>query len=588
MAARIRTPRPVGGSLQSRLARILLLSLLAAPAPVRAQEPPRPDSASVQESTVAVEAPPAPVSAEPEAAPAPAIQGEPVYLGGRVLLEIRDRHGLESLRKRAGAIRRRLDAVIRDRAIDPRTAQAVPVDSAAVVLVGDVSVLTVTPRDVEPGTFRSPLARARALLPALREGIERERSQLAPLRLLTSIGLSLLLLLLSFVAVRLGVRLWASAAPALRERIAGILPGIRLGGLEVLSAQRAARLGERTTLIALLAAGLMAAYFILSLIFSFFPWTQGWSHRLMSFAFRSTAAAAASVLGALPGLVLAAVVLYLFYLLIRFVSGILDRAAVGWITIPGLHPELARPTKQLIRVALWVAAVIIVYPLIPGSQSAAFRGVSILLGVMVSLGSVGLVDNLLAGLILTYARSYRIGERISAGEVTGDVIAQGLLTTKVRTIKNEEVTVGNSQILKTSVTNYSRRAGEEEGLILHTAVTIGYDAPWRRVHELLIEAARATEGIEADPEPFVLQKSLDDFYVHYEINATTRRPAETARLLGLLHQNIQDAFNRGGIEILSPHYASLRDGNTITIPEAGRKPGARPGAIRIETRTPGS
>jgi small-conductance mechanosensitive channel len=588
MTARDRPPRTVGfASARDRfLIALLLAGALAATAAAAPEDTTRPAAADT--GAAAVGAPiPAPIpAATPEAPLAPAVAGERVYLGGRTLLEVRDPRGLESLQKRAAAIRKRLTAVIQDRTIGPANAQAVSVDSVAVVLVGDVSVFTVTPRDLVAGDRRTPLEAARALLPELRDGIERERRQLAPLRLLMSIGLSLALLLAAFLVARLAIRSWRRAAPALRAWVATALPGIRLRGLEILSAERAARLGEQATALCLLAAGLIAAYIVLSLIFSFFPWTQGWSHRLLAFAFASAASAAAAVGAALPGLVLAAVVLYLFYLVIRFTCGVLDRAAKGWITIPGLHPELARPTKQLLRVGLWVAAVIIVYPLIPGSQSAAFRGVSILLGVMVSLGSVGLVDNLLAGLILTYARSYRIGERIRAGDVVGDVVALGLLTTKVRTIKNEEVTVGNSQILRGSVVNYSRRAAEGEGLILHTSVTIGYDAPWRRVHELLIEAARATEGVEAEPAPFVLQRSLDDFFVTYEINAHTRRPEEMVRLYGLLHQNIQDAFNRGGIEIMSPHYAALRDGNTVTTPEGDRKPGHRSGAFRVETPGP--
>jgi small-conductance mechanosensitive channel len=598
MAARARSPRPAallpakaGLGIAALLATAILIAAAASAraAPTgKASPAARPDTttAAVPDSAdTAAASNPAPIPAPtPEVAPAPATAGEPVYLGGRVLFVVRDPRGLESPRRRAAAIRKRLSAVVRDRAIDPASVQAVPAESVAVVLAGDLSVFSITPRDLAADDLRSPLEAARAVLPELTEGIRRERSQLAPVRLLISIGVSLAILLVALLAARLALHLWRRAAPKLRARVVAAVPGIRVRGLEILSADRAARLGERATAACLLAAGLVAAYIVLSVVFSFFPWTQGWSHRLLSFASASAASGAAAVGSALPGLVLAAAVLYAFHLLIRFMSGILDRASMGWITIPGLHRELARPTKQLLRVGLWVAAVIIVYPLIPGSQSAAFRGVSILLGVMVSLGSVGLVDNLLAGLILTYARSYRIGERIRAGEVTGDVVALGLLTTRVRTIKNEEVTIGNSQVLRGSVMNYSRRTAEGDGLILHTSVTIGYDAPWRKVHELLIEAARGTEGFEDEPPPFVLQRSLDDFFVTYEINAYTMRPEEMAVLLSRLHQNIQDAFHRGGIEIMSPHYTSLRDGNTVAIPEADRKPGYRPGAFRVDSR----
>jgi small-conductance mechanosensitive channel len=163
----------------------------------------------------------------------------------------------------------------------------------------------------------------------------------------------------------------------------------------------------------------------------------------------------------------------------------------------------------------------------------------------------------------------------------GDVTAFGLLTTKIRTIKNEEVTIGNGQILKGAVRNFSRRATEGEGLILHTSVTIGYDTPWRQVHALLIEAAEATDGIEKEPEPFVLQRALGDFYVDYEINATTREPSRMIALYGLLHQNIQDAFQRANVEIMSPHYRSIRKGDESTVPPSGgTAPGAPPGSDR--------
>ena len=583
-----RSHRGAVASVSAALASALLIGILAAaPARVRAAPPDTTEVAPpASADTVAAPVLPIPL-ATLEAPPVPSAPGEPVYLGGRVLLRMRDPRGYESPRARAVALRKRLDVVIRNRADGPTALQAMWVDSVAVILAGDTSILTISPRDLAPGDRRTTIEVARALLPELREGIARERRQLAPLRVLTSIGLSLVLVLAFVVAARIAARTWRRAAPAVRTRVAAVVPGLRVRGIEILSAERAAGLGERVTGLALLVAGVALGYLTLSLIFSFFPWTQGWSHQLLAFAFQSIAGGVAAIAGALPGLVLAVAVLYAFHLAIHFLGSVMDRAGAGLLTIPGLHPELARPTKQLLRVALWVAAVIIVYPLIPGSQSAAFRGVSILLGLVVSLGSVGLVDNLLAGLILTYARSFRIGERIRAGDVSGDVVALGLLTTKVRTIKNEEVTLGNSQVLRGSVMNYSRLAAEGEGLILHTSVTIGYDAPWRKVHELLIEAALATEGIDPEPRPFVLQRSLDDFFVTYEVNAYTKRPREMLSLYGLLHQNIQDCFNRAGVEIMSPHYSSLRDGNTVTIPEEKRPRGYRAGAFRVERREPG-
>jgi small-conductance mechanosensitive channel len=177
-------------------------------------------------------------------------------------------------------------------------------------------------------------------------------------------------------------------------------------------------------------------------------------------------------------------------------------------------------------------------------------------------------------------RPFRLGDRVKIADTVGDVIEMGLLVVRVRTIKNEEITIANSMVLGNHIVNYSSGA-KRDGLILHTSVTIGYDAPWRKVHELLIAAARATEGIEAEPAPFVLQIALDDFYIQYQVNAFTRLPNQMATIYSHLHEQIQEHFNRAGVEIMSSHYLNLRDGNTVTIPQAQRPPGYQPPPFRV-------
>jgi small-conductance mechanosensitive channel len=184
---------------------------------------------------------------------------------------------------------------------------------------------------------------------------------------------------------------------------------------------------------------------------------------------------------------------------------------------------------------------------------------------MISFGSTSTVGNIIAGVVLTYMRPFQIGERVKIGDTTGDVVEKTFLYTKVLTIKNEEVTVPSLLVLSTATVNYSAKA-QKSGLILHTSVTIGYDAPWRKVHELLLRAADRTADVLKDPKPFVLQTSLDDWYVSYQINTFTDQPNKMAVIYSDLHQNIQDSFNEGGVEILSPHYMQLRDGNATTIP----------------------
>jgi len=274
-----------------------------------------------------------------------------------------------------------------------------------------------------------------------------------------------------------------------------------------------------------------------------------------------------------------------FYAVIRVVDALAGQVRDGYIVLGGFPAEWADPTRKIVRFLLVALGVVVAFPYLPASGSSAFTGVSVFLGVLVSLASSSALSNVIAGLVLTYTRAYRLGDRVRVGDTYGDIVATSLLVTKVRTIKNEEITIPNAIVLGNSVTNYSREAGTL-GLILHTSVTIGYDAPWRTVHGLLVEAALATPGVLRDPPPFVWQTALNDFYVTYEINAYTAAAHDAPAIYADLHARIQDAFYAAGVEIMSPHYASLRDGNTIAIPEASRPPGYRAPGFRVEAAPP--
>jgi small-conductance mechanosensitive channel len=211
------------------------------------------------------------------------------------------------------------------------------------------------------------------------------------------------------------------------------------------------------------------------------------------------------------------------------------------------------------------ATAVVIFPF-PGSNSPAFRGISVFLGVLLSLGSTSAVAHGVAGTILTYMRSFSVGDFVKIGDAVGEVVEKTLLVTRVCTQKREIVTIPNGSVLGGVVVNYSAEA-RKGGVIFYTKVSIGYNAPWRKVHELMISAALSTRDILESPEPFVLQSSLDDFYVSYELNAFTNHPENMQRIYSDLHQNIQDKFNEGGTEINSPHYTSLRDGNRVAMPD---------------------
>jgi small-conductance mechanosensitive channel len=238
------------------------------------------------------------------------------------------------------------------------------------------------------------------------------------------------------------------------------------------------------------------------------------------------------------------------------------------IRVTGFHRDWARPTFNILRFLLYAFMLVIIFPYLPGSHSPAFQGVSVFLGVLLSLGSSSAISNIVSGLVITYMRPFKIGDRVKIGDVIGDVTEKNMLVTRIRTIKNEDITIPNSSVLSASTINYSSNTRPTDtGLILHTTVTIGYDTPWQDMHKALIAAANRTDLILQQPEPFVLQTSLDDFYVSYQLNAYTRSANEQQNIYSQLHQNIQDCCAEAGIEIMSPHYRSQRDGNTTTIPE---------------------
>jgi small-conductance mechanosensitive channel len=250
---------------------------------------------------------------------------------------------------------------------------------------------------------------------------------------------------------------------------------------------------------------------------------------------------------------------------IRFVKYIFQEIEAEKLVLSNFHSDWAMPTFSIVQFLLYAFMFVLIFPYLPGSDSDIFKGVSVFVGVLFSLGSSSAIANMVAGLVITYMRPFKIGDRIKIDNVTGDVVEKTLLVTRIRTIKNELITIPNSSVLSGNTTNYSVEA-IDKGLIVYTTITIGYDVPWPKMHKVLIEAASRTDMIMEDPKPFVLQTSLEDFYVAYQINAYTREASKQALIYSSLHQNIQDVCNENDVEILSPHYRAARDGNMSTIP----------------------
>ncbi len=300
-------------------------------------------------------------------------------------------------------------------------------------------------------------------------------------------------------------------------------------------------------------------------VFSVFPETRGVVTGILDSVVKSLESGWSNFVSYLPSLLNLILIIVVTYYSLKIVAFIFGELEKGTIKVDGFHADWATPTYQLVRVLVIALSLVVAFPYLPGSSSPAFQGVSVFIGVLFSLGSSSVVANIVSGIVLTYTRAFRIGDRVKIGDTVGDVIEKSLLVTRIRTIKNIEITIPNGIVLGNHIINYSA-VSQEHGLILNTTITLGYDVPWRLVHETLIKAAQVTNGILAEPRPFVLQTSLDDFYVSYELNAYTNLPNKMAGVYSELHQNIQDHCNEAGIEILSPHYSALRDGNQNTIP----------------------
>ncbi|MFH6935206.1 mechanosensitive ion channel family protein [Flavobacterium sp. FlaQc-30] len=326
----------------------------------------------------------------------------------------------------------------------------------------------------------------------------------------------------------------------------------------------------------------LIVYLSLPLLFSIFPATEAYTTTLLRWILTPAKSAVMGFVDFLPSLVTIIVIVVIFRYTIKVIKFFFEEIKKENIKIDGFYNDWAMPTFNIVRFLLLAFMVVIIFPYLPGSESPIFKGVSVFVGVLFSLGSSNAIANMVAGLVITYMRPFKIGDFIKIGDVSGEVIEKTALVTRIRTPKFEDITIPNSTVLSSTSTNYSSNTKQvNNGLLIHTTVTIGYDVPWKDIHKALIDAALKTQMIEQTPPPFVLQTSLDDFYVSYQINVYTKEPTKQPLIYSSLHQNIQDSFNEAGIEIMSPHYSALRDGNMTTIPENYLKSDYKPSSFNI-------
>ena len=488
----------------------------------------------------------------------------PVTINGRALFPVR---GLLSFsaQTRANVISERIHDLSKDVSFDPNAITVSEATTTSDIVAGDRILMSVTDLDVAiPGESRHNLALDYAHRITIALILLRKEYSARSLLLGCAYALAATIVLL--ILLRIFSTLFPRFYSKLDTSRDTIIPSLHIQKFELLPSTRIADILIGLVRLLRLALTVTLLYFYISLDLGFFPWTRDYAHLLIGYILAPLRLVGTAIIAYLPNLFFIAVIALVAVYLIKLLRVIFTEMGKQTISFSGFHSEWAEPTYKIARFLVLTLTAIAIFPYLPGAKSPAFQGISIFLGVLFSLGSSSAVANIVAGVILTYMRAFKVGDRVQMSDTIGDVIECSLLVTRLRTIKNVEVTIANSMVLSSHIVNFSASA-QQRGLILHTTVTIGYDAPWRIVHQLLLAAAAATENVLTDPKPFILQTALDDFYVHYELNAFTNIPNHTARIYSDLHQNIQDKFNEAGVEIMSPHYATMRDGNRIAIPD---------------------
>jgi small-conductance mechanosensitive channel len=474
-----------------------------------------------------------------------------VVVDGRSLFPLRGIAAFPAA-QRAAQVAARIRELARDPAFDPAALALTDTEAGTQIGAGGRAVVRITDLDAEiEGVDRRALAEV--CLVQIRTAIgayHAARTREALIASTWRAAVATLVAALAFVVILRGTR-WLRAF--LERRYRARLHAVTISSFEVLRAERIWMLvGSVSRLVAGLALVAVVVVYLRTTL-ARFPWTRGTAAHIDDWVLQPLAVLGAGFVGTLPDLVFLAVLFVVVRYVLRLMQLFFGAVGRGEVTLGGFDPDWADPTFKLLRLAVIVFAVIVAYPYIPGSSSAAFKGISLFIGVVFSLGSSSAISNIIAGYTMVYRRAFREGDRVKIGGILGDVTRVRLQVTHVRSVKNEEVVVPNSTILGSEVINYSTLA-KTDGLILHTTVGIGYETPWRQVEAMLLEAAARTAGLKREPKPFVLQAALGDFAVTYEINAYTDQEKAAGLLYSALHRNILDVFNEYDVQIMTPAY----------------------------------
>ncbi|MEI5998101.1 mechanosensitive ion channel family protein [Paraburkholderia bengalensis] len=479
------------------------------------------------------------------------LETAPVEIDGQLLFRVR---GVSSFpaEQRAEAIRGRIEKVAADASFPSDRLSTEVVENVTIIMAGEATLMIVSEADAQlEHTSRDHLATLHLM--RIKRAIDEYRQSRRgdALRKAGLYGAGATALLALVIAVLLVLNRWLDKA--LSQRLKGRVHAVGIQSFEILRSDTIWKAFHGLMLVTGVATIIVSAYAYLHYVLALFPWTRSISNSLFGLAAGAVEHIGKSVAASIPDILLLAVIYFLSRFVLRRLHNFFDAMTQKRVTFAQFEPEWALPTYKLVRVLVLAFALIIAYPYIPGSESAAFKGISIFIGLVLSLGSSTAISNLIAGYLMTYRRVFKVGDRVKVGDVTGEVIAIRLQVTHLRTVKNEEITIPNSQILNGDVTNFSSMAGTR-GLIVHTTVGIGYETPWRQVEAMLHAAAARTSRVLREPQPFILLNKLGDFAVTYELNVYIREPHMIAQICADLHRHILDVFNEYGVQIMTPAY----------------------------------
>jgi small-conductance mechanosensitive channel len=524
--------------------------LLASTAQARSgSQPPQPSAAASLTSLAAIE---------------PAGETAVVTFSNRRITVLRARVLGRLPSERASGAVRSLEDLVRHRTVSPVEVRTL--EGSQIVVVAGRTVLVMTPLDIDEAageTLDVETARAvSALQLALAEAIEAR----TPAMLLWGVLLSLLAIALAAVLLLAIARGHRKIARRLIEAAERQLARAGTGSLEVLRASRLFDFWRRLITLVSVVLGLVVVYTAVTFTLRRFPYTRPWGESMRAYLVSTLSTLVLDMVHAIPALFVVVVIIVIARFFIRLLHVFFKAIEQGSVNVPWLHPETVQPTRRLLSALLWLFAAVMAYPYLPGSGTDAFKGASVFVGLVLSLGSSGLVNQIMSGFMITYSRALRLNDFVRVGEIEGNVTQVGVLSTKIKTLRGEEITIPNAFVVATTTTNYSRFA-DAEGVYAPTSLTIGYDTPWRQVQALLLMAAERTAGVRKEPAPRVLKSELQDFYVKYTLLVCPERPEVRPRVMNVLHEHILDLFNEYGVQIMSPNYEADPEGQKIVPKE---------------------